>query len=186
MPHLGYDVRLGEKSLPMPSHLFHDLATWHKIPFLYTPQNLSYLRTVIPTADQPELLQRLLQVFVRRKGHQIAGEVEAAKIALSEVQATSLMLPIEPSVSIEITRGDVDRTVQEDTRRLIETIDRCCRAAAIRPAAVESVFLTGGSTGIPAVRDRILAHLPNARAVPGDMFGSVGLGLAIDAAKRFT
>ena len=186
MPHLGYDVRLGEKSLPTPSHLFHDLATWHKIPFLYTPQNLSYLRTVIPTADQPELLQRLLQVFVRRRGHQIAGEVEAAKIALSEVQAASLTLPIEPSVSIEMTRGDVNRAVQEDTRRLIETIDRCCRAAAVKPAAVESVFLTGGSTGIPAVRDRILAHLPNARAVPGDMFGSVGLGLAIDAAKRFT
>jgi hypothetical chaperone protein len=186
MPHLGYDVRLGEKSLPMPSHLFHDLATWHKIPFLYTPQNLSYLRTVTPTADQPELLQRLLEVFVGRRGHRIAGEVEAAKIALSEVQATGLMLPIEPTVSIEMTRGDVDRTVQEDTRRLIETIDRCCRVAAIKAAAVESVFLTGGSTGIPAVRDRILAQLPNARAVPGDRFGSVGLGLAIDAAKRFT
>jgi len=180
MPHLGYDVRLGEKNLPMPSHLFHDLATWHKIPFLYTPQNLGYLRTVLPTADRPELLQRLLQVFVGRKGHYIAGDVEAAKIALSGAQATNLTLPVEPGVSIEMTRGDVDHAVRDDTRRLVETIDRCCRAAAI-----ESVFLTGGSTGIPAVRDRILAHLPNARAVPGDMFGSVGLGLAIDAAKRF-
>jgi len=186
MPHLGYDVRLGDKSLPMPSHLFHDLATWHKIPFLYTPQNLGYLRTVIPAADQPELVQRLLQVFLGRKGHQIAGEVEAAKIALSAVQATSLALPVEPRVSIGMTRGDVDHAVHDDTRRLVETIDRCCRAAAIKPAAVESVFLTGGSTGIPAVRNRILAHLPNARAVPGDMFGSVGLGLAIDAAKRFS
>jgi hypothetical chaperone protein len=186
MPHLGYDVRLGDKSLPMPSHLFHDLATWHKIPFLYTPQNLGYLRTVIPAADQPELVQRLLQVFLGRKGHQIAGEVEAAKIALSAVQATSLALPVEPRVSIGMTRGDVDHAVHDDAQRLVETIDRCCRAAAIKPAAVESVFLTGGSTGIPAVRDRILAHLPNARAVPGDMFGSVGLGLAIDAAKRFS
>jgi hypothetical chaperone protein len=185
MPRLGYDVRLGEKSLPMPSHLFHDLATWHKIPFLYTPQNLGYLRTVLPTADQPELLQRLLQVFVGRKGHRIAGEVEAAKIALSGVQAASLTLPVEPCVSIEMMRGDVDHAVRDDTRRLIETIDHCCRAAAVTPVEIESVFLTGGSTGIPAVRDRILAYLPNARAVPGDIFGSVGLGLAIDAAKRF-
>jgi hypothetical chaperone protein len=185
MPHLGYNVRLGEKSLPMPSHLFHDLATWHKIPFLYTPQNLSYLRMVLPTADEPEPLQRLLQVFVGRKGHRIAGEVETAKIALSGVPAASLALPVEPGVSIEMTRSDVDRAVKEDTRRLIETIDRCCLAAAVEPAAIDSVFLTGGSTGIPAVRNRILAHLPNARAVPGDMFGSVGLGLAIDAAKRF-
>lgn len=185
MPHLGYDVRLGEKSLPMPVHLFHDLATWHKIPFLYTPDNLGYLRTVIPTADRPELLQRLLQVFVGRKGHRIAGEVEAAKIALSDASTTSLALPIEPPVSIEMTRRDVDRAVKDDTRRLIDTIDRCCRAAAVKPTAIESVFLTGGSTGVPAVRDGIMSHLPNARAVPGDMFGSVGMGLALDAAKRF-
>ena len=58
-------------------------------------------------------------------------------------------------------------------------------AAEVKPERIQSVFLTGGSTGIPAVRNRILAHLPNARAVPGDMFGSVGLGLAIDAAQRF-
>src|SRR6185436_10274849 len=123
------------------------------------------------TADQPELLQRLLQVFVGRKRPRIAGEVVAAKIALSEVQAASLTLPIEPGVSIEMTRGDVNRAVQEDTRRLIETIDRCCRAAAIKSAAVESVFLTGGSTGIPAVRDRILAHLRDAGRAAGQEDG---------------
>src|SRR6185369_13385302 len=44
MPHLGYNALLGPKRLPMPSHLFHDLATWHKIPFLYTPDNLAFLR----------------------------------------------------------------------------------------------------------------------------------------------
>jgi len=185
MPHLGYNVRLGPKHLPMPSHLFHDLATWHKIPFLYTPQNLGYLRTVALTADHPELLQRLIQVFTGRKGHLIAGDVEAAKIALSDAEATDLQLPIQPGVAISVARVDVDRAVREDTTRLLQAIDRCCQAAGVQPAEIDSIFLTGGSTGIPAVRDRILAHLPKARPVPGDMFGSVGLGLAIDAAKRF-
>ena len=185
MPHLGYNTRLGPKHLPMPSHLFHDLATWHKIPFLYTPQNLGYLRTVALTADHPELLQRLIQVFTGRKGHLIAGDVEAAKIALSDAEATDLQLPIQPGVAISVARVDVDRAVREDTTRLLQAIDRCCQAAGVQPAEIDSIFLTGGSTGIPAVRDRILAHLPKARPVPGDMFGSVGLGLAIDAAKRF-
>jgi hypothetical chaperone protein len=75
--------------------------------------------------------------------------------------------------------------VHHDTTRLIETIDQCCRLAAVNPEQIDSVFLTGGSTGIPAVRNRILAHVPKARPVSGDMFGSVGLGLAIDAARRF-
>ena len=185
MPHLGYNARLGSKRLPMPSHLFHDLATWHKIPFLYTAENLGYLRSVLLSADHPELLQRLIQVFTGRKGHRIAGEVESAKIALSEIDFVDLPLPVEPGIVFTVARSDVDHAVHDDTSRLLDAIDRCCRDAAVLPAAIESVFLTGGSTGIPAVRNRILAHLPLARAVPGDMFGSVGLGLAIDAARRF-
>jgi hypothetical chaperone protein len=185
MPHLGYDVRLGPKRLPMPSYLFHDLATWHKIPFLYTAENLGYLRSAVLTADRPELLQRLIQVFTGRRGHRIAGDVEAAKIALSAAEAAEIHLPIHPEVAVTVARADVEHAVHDDTSRLIETIDRCCNTAGVAPSEIDSVFLTGGSTGIPAVRSRILAHLPNARAVPGDMFGSVGLGLAIDAAKRF-
>jgi hypothetical chaperone protein len=185
MAHLGYDVRLGEKRLPMPQHLFHDLATWHKIPFLYTSENLHYLRSVVLTADRPELLRRLIDVIAHRNGHRIAGEVETAKIALSDTERTAFALPVEPPVSVTLSRADVDRAVHDDTSRLIDTIDRCCRLAGVKPDAIDSVFLTGGSTGIPAVRSRILAHVPKARPVSGDMFGSVGLGLAIDAARRF-
>ncbi len=185
MQHLGYKVRLGEKRLPMPQHLFHDLATWHKIPFLYTSQNLHYLRSIVLSADQPEILRRLIDVIAHRNGHRIAGEVEAAKIALSDAEVARFDLPVEPPVSVELTRGDLERAIEPDIERLIATIDRCCNSAGVKPASIDSVFLTGGSTGIPAVRNRILAHLPKARAVDGDMFGSVGLGLAIDAARRF-
>jgi hypothetical chaperone protein len=185
MPHLGTTVRLGDKRLPMPHYLFHDLATWHKIPFLYTSHNLHYLRSILLTADRPELLRRLIDVLAQRNGHRIAGEVEAAKIALSDAEAASFALPLDPPVTVDVARRDMECAVAEDTGRLIETINRCTEAAAVQPSQIQSVFLTGGSTGIPAVRRRILAHLPNARAVPGDMFGSVGTGLAIDAHRRF-
>ncbi len=185
MPHLGYDVLLGAKRLPMPTHLFHDLATWHKIPFLYTPQNLAYLNSVVTAADRPEQLERLIDVLARRKGHRIAGEVEAAKIALSDIQEVRLPLPIEPPVDIQVTRSDLDRAVHDDTSRILDAIDRCCHEAALSRDQIQSIFLTGGSTGIQAVRRRILGHVPNAKAVDGDMFGSVGLGLAIDAHRRF-
>jgi hypothetical chaperone protein len=185
MPHLGYDVKLGEKQLPMPLHLFHDLATWHKIPFLYTPQNRAYLQSILMTADQPALIERLIDVIGNRKGHQIAGEVEAAKIALSEAKAAHLHLPLNLVIDIPLTAADLDAAVTEDTRRIILAIDHCAKAAGIGLDQVQSIFLTGGSTGIPAVRRAILTHLPQARPVTGDMFGSVGLGLAIDAQSRF-
>ncbi|MDY0885112.1 Hsp70 family protein [Dongia soli] len=190
MPHLGYHALIGPKRLPMPSHLFHDLATWHKIPFLYTPQNISYLRSIIDDSDQPARLERLLHLLSKRQGHQLAGEVEAAKIALSDAMEAILHLPRDPEAALPdaaftVTRADLDEAVSRDTGRIIAAIDRCCREAAVNPAHLQSVFLTGGSTGIPSVRRRILEHVANARPVAGDMFGSVGLGLAIDADRRF-
>jgi hypothetical chaperone protein len=47
------------------------------------------------------------------------------------------------------------------------------------------VFLTGGSTLLPHVRRSILRVVPAARIVDGDKFGAVGLGLTVDALRRF-
>jgi len=50
---------------------------------------------------------------------------------------------------------------------------------------VDTVFFTGGSSGIPALRNSVAAMLPNARHVEGNIFGSIGSGLAIEARKRY-
>lgn len=50
---------------------------------------------------------------------------------------------------------------------------------------VDTVFFTGGSSGIPALRQSVAAMLPNARHVEGNIFGSIGSGLAIEAKKRY-
>lgn len=185
MPHLGYDALIGPKKLPMPSHLYHDLATWHRIPTLYTPQNINYLRSIRFQVDRPELIEQLIEVFAERKGHRIAAAVEAAKIALSEQAEVTLPIPLDPVVETVLHQGDLDHAVYEDALRIVQAIDACLRAAGVTADAIQSVFLTGGSTAVPEIRRQVLSHLPNAKPVTGDLFGSVGLGLAIDAARKF-
>jgi hypothetical chaperone protein len=185
MPLLGYHALIGDRRLPVPRHLYHDLATWHRIPSLYTPANLSYLRSILRTVNEPQLMQRLINVLEERKGHRLAAAVEAAKIALSDQREVRLDLPLRPPADTVITRNDLDWAVREDVKQILLAIDRCCQEAGIEGDAIQSVFLTGGSTAIPEIRRQILAKLPNARPVSGDVFGSVGLGLAIDAERRF-
>jgi hypothetical chaperone protein len=60
------------------------------------------------------------------------------------------------------------------------------RRAKVQGSEVQTVFLTGGSTALPLVRDSLTSLLPQAKVVAGDRFGSVGTGLAIDAARRFS
>ncbi|WP_230370943.1 hypothetical protein [Paludibacterium denitrificans] len=47
------------------------------------------------------------------------------------------------------------------------------------------MFFTGGSSGVPALRQSIRALLPQARHVEGNLFGSIGSGPAIEARKRY-
>lgn len=185
MPHLGRDTRLGASRLPMPSHLYRDLATWHLIPLVYTPSNLNYLRQIQVTAEEPHLIQRLIDVMTDRKGHHIASEVEAAKIALSAQNAVSLKIPLRDPIEVPIKAGDLDEAVHEDALRIVQAIEICLKAADVKGSDIQSVFLTGGSTAIAEVRRQILKMLPNARPITGDLFGSVGMGLAIDAEHRF-
>ena len=48
--------------------------------------------------------------------------------------------------------------------------------AGVGADAVDTVFFTGGSSGVPLLREQIGALLPGARAVEGDLFGSIGAG----------
>ena len=51
--------------------------------------------------------------------------------------------------------------------------------------AIDSLILTGGSTQVPAIANRLRALFPEAELVRTDVLGSVGLGLALDAARKF-
>ena len=85
----------------------------------------------------------------------------------------------------EITRAGLDDTIARDIERVAATVGETIRDAQVKPSDISAVFLTGGSTAIPLARQQILALVPQASVIEGDMFGSVGLGLALDAQRKF-
>jgi hypothetical chaperone protein len=65
------------------------------------------------------------------------------------------------------------------------TVTKLLDEAGLQPGQVDTVFFTGGSSGVKLLRDRISAMVPAARKVEGDLFGSIGAGLALDAVRKF-
>jgi hypothetical chaperone protein len=57
--------------------------------------------------------------------------------------------------------------------------------AGLKTPDINTVFLTGGSSGIPMLRTMIAKALPGAKIIEGDAFGSVAPGLAIEARRKF-
>lgn len=186
MPLLGLGTQLIEKNLPMPSSLYFELASWPTINFTYTFQNERMLLELVAGACEPEKVARLLKVIRERLGHRIAFAVEDAKIGLTDQTATLLPLPfIEQDLKAIATRPDFNDSIAAKTERLHATAAKCIRDAGLKRDAIQTVFFTGGSSRVPAVRDAIVRAAPAARIASGSDFLSVALGLTREAQKRF-
>ncbi len=178
MPLLGLGTELVEKNLPMPNALYHELATWPTINFAYTYKNERALAELLSLAREPEKVARLLAVVRQRLGHRLAFAVEDAKIALSAGEGAEVPMSfLEAGLAITATRVDFDHAIEARTDRLYRTARDCIAAAGLDPAAIDTIFLTGGSSRVPAVRTAVGRAAPSARLARGSDLLSVALGL---------
>jgi hypothetical chaperone protein len=185
MPLLGYGSRMNNNS-EIPSSYYFNLATWHTINLAYTKKTWTQLADVVRDAREPDKLGRLQRLIDERAGHWLAMKVEEGKIALSDAASASLELDrLSPPIALALQRHQFDAAIGHLIDSVDQTVLKLLRDAGVAADAVDTVFFTGGSSGVIALRERIGALLPAARKVEGDLFGSIGSGLAIDAARKF-
>ena len=84
-----------------------------------------------------------------------------------------------------LTRIEFELATDMLVEKVETTVGQILRSASLPASGIDTIFFTGGSSGIPLLRRRIAALLPQARVVEGDLFGSIGAGLAVDAARRY-
>ncbi len=188
MPFLGYNTRLREKpGVDLPTAPFNDLATWHKIAFLYNNKTTSKLNELRAMAARPDLVDRLIKVVKDRNGHRLAGDVETVKMALSQCAQAPLPLPyIDQGLETTVRKNDFENAIAPEQEKIVKQIHECLAQANLAASQIHTLFMTGGTTAIPAIYAACCAAVPRATVIEGDKLGSVGTGLAIDAAVKFS
>jgi hypothetical chaperone protein len=185
MPLLGYGSAL-VSGAPVPSSYYFNLATWHTINQAYTRKSIAQLDDLARDVFEPAKLARLRHLIDERAGHWLAMRVEEAKIGLSGTPLVELDLDrLSPPQRIEVERAVFEAAIAGLIDQVGATVQRLLGEAGVDAEQVDTVFFTGGSSGVAALRERIAAIVPQARRVEGDLFGSIGAGLAIDAARKF-
>jgi len=185
MPLLGHRGKL-KNGRAIPASIYFNLATWHSINFAYARPVWAEQQRLLLDAMEPEGIQRLLALIRERAGHWLAHQVEQAKIALSDGDTALLSLErFAPGEQQLLTRSEFDLTTAILVDKVEAAVGSLLPAAGLAANRIDTVFFTGGSSGIPQLRRRIAALLPQARVVEGDLFGSIGAGLAVDAARRY-
>lgn len=185
MPLFGYGSRM-KSGAYMPTSTHMNLATWHTINSVYSQKSQLALGSMRYDIEDTLGIDRLFKLIEQRAGHWLAMEVEETKIQLT--QAENRVVPmdrVESGLSVDLTRALFESSIDSLLERVRESVTRLLNDAGVSVTDVDTVFFTGGSSGIPALRHSVSAMLPKARHVEGNIFGSIGSGLAIEAKKRY-
>lgn len=185
MPALGYRS-VGTRGRVVPSLVYFDLSTWHRINLLYAPKFTGTLRELQAFFTDDDAYRRLAHAITHRLGHQLLGQTEAAKIELSHAAHARIDLAaIEDGLAVTASRDQLLALLGDMLARLVDVGAATVRAAGLAPADVSTLYFTGGSSGMSALRDAFARAYPGSRVIVGDLFGSVASGLGLEAARRF-
>ncbi|MCO8162752.1 Hsp70 family protein [Pseudomonas sp. 21LCFQ010] len=185
MPLFGYGSRMKSGAF-MPTSHHINLATWHTINSVYSQKSKLALGSMRYDIEDANGIDRLFKLIEQRAGHWLAMEVEASKIELSQAESRHVaMQRIEAGLSVDLTRPLFESAIESQLEQVRNSVTELLNKAGVGVAQVNTVFFTGGSSGIPALRNSVSLMLPNARHIEGDIFGGIGSGLAIEAKKRY-
>ena len=187
MPHLGLGGQLrrqmGAGLLPVPRAPYVDLATWAKIPFLYTPETRRMVADMARLAVERERMARFATVLEMELGHELAFAVERGKIAANSGRTDGRidMRFITPGLAEAVTPDSLDAALAETRVALRAAADETLLLAGVRPAEVGRIILVGGSSLMRIVSEEARALCPGAEVLRSEAFTAVVDGLALAA-----
>jgi hypothetical chaperone protein len=181
----GPSIR-GAAPREVPSSVYFDLATWHLINTVYSPQRVAELRSMRDFYADARHHERLMTVVTERLGHELAARAEAAKIAVAEGGSTRIDLShVERALAVMLDEHEAVQAIEADLERIVDAARFTVQQAGLQADQIDALYFTGGSTGLRLLAHKIGAAFPAARAVRGDRFASVATGLGIYARRWF-
>jgi len=173
------------KQLPVPPEYFAGFARWHRLSLMRAPRTLREIEEVAAASTHPDRLRRLIRLIEDELGYQLYQTVSAVKAELSRSE-TAVLRFAHAGFAIErtVTRQDFDAWIADDLRRIDATIDQALAHAGVPASGIDRVFLTGGTSFVPAVQALFTRRFGAAKVSGGGEFVSVAEGLALIGRDR--
>ena len=176
----GGDYAVMGKKLPVPPGWYASFARWHQLPLMRGPKTLRDIAEVARTAEHPERLHHLIRLIEDEAGYALYRAVSSAKAALSSAEETVLRFEHEDlRIEAPIARAEFESWIAPDLARMESAVEAALADAGTGPEGVDRVFLTGGTSLVPAVRAIFARRFGEERIFGGGEFVSVAEGLAL-------
>ncbi len=174
----------GDDTLEVPTWIFSKLRRWHHLSFLKSRETLDLLHDLRKQAVEPAKLEALIQVVESDLGFHLYRAVEGTKVRLSRAESTELVFD-DPPIRAHVARERFNAWIADPLSAIGQALDRTLARASVSASDVDAVFMTGGTSLVPAVRALFAARFGEGKLRSGDELISVATGLALQSyAKR--
>jgi hypothetical chaperone protein len=168
------------KLLPVPHWVYFKLERWHHLSFLRSRETLNMLQSVMKQAQESERIKALLYLIQHDLGFYLHRAVQKTKVGLSHSESERFTF-VDGDVELNsvVTRQQFESWIAEELTGVEQKVDSLLRKTGIHARDIDMVFLTGGSSFVPAVRRIFEIRFGAEKIRTGDEFTSVARGLAM-------
>lgn len=176
----GSEYRSFDNILPIPQRYYAAFARWDQLALLRASRDMKDIRDIAKTALEPEMLARLIEVLDDNYGYALYQAVTRLKMDLSDAASATFDFSAGSiGIQAEVARSDFEAWISPELAAIEMAVDQVVERSGLQADEIDRVFLTGGTSFVPAVRDIFHRRFDPARIEMGGEFESIASGLAL-------
>lgn len=176
----GSSFRSFDKKLEVPGGYYANFGRWNQLSIFKTSREFQELKKLVRVADEPDKLELFVDLVDHDEGFPLYQSVSALKTALSsQEEAEFSFAPLGAAGRKMVRRADFEGWIAHDLARMEGALDDVLEKTATPPSSIDKIFLTGGTSFVPAVRRIFENRFEGSRIESGGELLSIAHGLAL-------
>jgi hypothetical chaperone protein len=173
------------KVLPIPNRYYSTFARWDQLALMRAGRDMREIRKLVREAVEPDKIARLVETLDENYGYLLYRSVSRLKEALSSQESAEFRFEAGTiSITREVARAEFEGWIAPELGLIETAVDQALADAGLAPGQIDRVFLTGGSSLVPAVRDIFHRRFEPSKIESGSELESIASGLALMGRER--
>ena len=186
LPRLGKGTKFRGlfKDEDFPDSWFAAFSRWNSLSILKASKEFREMKTLLSRARAPEAIGRFIHLVEEDQGYPLYRAISDVKTRLSQVDSATLRFaPLGAEFEMQITRADFESWIADDLERIETVLQDTLAAARLSARDIDRIFLTGGTSFVPAVRAIFERRFGSGKIESGGELISIANGLALIGAR---
>ncbi|OHV75672.1 Hsp70 family protein [Rhizobium sp. LCM 4573] len=169
-----------DKVLEVPAGYYANFGRWNQLSIFKTSREFADLKSLVRTALEPEKLELFIDLVDHDEGYPLYQAISATKMALSQTEEAEFNFPPLGRAGRKVVkRADFETWIADDLEKIEGALDEVLEKTKTEPQHIDKVFLTGGTSFVPAVRRIFTRRFDADRIESGGELLSIAHGLAL-------